>query len=446
MSNISPQGEASSSEEIELLTALNNLAVSGASQAIRKSGLSSFENINLVNVSATWGSIIGTLSDQADLQNSLDEKQAIYFDRIGTTLEPHTANDNIDMGSGDITTTGTGNFNDIIATGAITDGTASLTGGSLTSVKLGTLTSNGFVKTGSGDGTLSVDTEVYAPDDQTFYIGTTQVAINRASGALTLAGLTLTTPDIGTPSAGTLTNCSFPTLNQNTTGTAANLSGTPDLPNGTTDTTQSASDNSTKLATTAYADTAAAGGGATAALDNLAGVAINETLVSDTDITDDLGTGDVRWKDLHIATVNSGLTATDTLKLRGRDVDGSAYVDILTITSANTVTADLNALVTIGGNAILYSGGDAGTPSAGVLTNCSGYEGTAVISTGEEGGTKYLREDGDGTCSWQAAAGGGCSFGADNQIPYTNVTTDDFDYSAGFTFDGTDAKLKADNA
>jgi len=43
--------------------------------------------------------------------------------------------------------------------------------------------------------------------DQTFYIGTTQVAINRASAALTLAGLTLTTPDIGTPSAGVLTNC-----------------------------------------------------------------------------------------------------------------------------------------------------------------------------------------------------------------------------------------------
>ena len=47
----------------------------------------------------------------------------------------------------------------------------------------------------------------------------------------------------------------FPTLNQNTTGTAAGLSGTPALPDGTTATTQSASDNSTKLATTAYVDT-----------------------------------------------------------------------------------------------------------------------------------------------------------------------------------------------
>lgn len=43
-----------------------------------------------------------------------------------------------------------------------------------------------------------------------------------------------------------------PALNQNTTGTAANLSGTPALPNGTTATTQSLGDNSTKLATTAF--------------------------------------------------------------------------------------------------------------------------------------------------------------------------------------------------
>jgi hypothetical protein len=39
---------------------------------------------------------------------------------------------------------------------------------------------------------------------------------------------------LGTPSSGTLTNCTFPTLNQNTTGTAANLSGAPTLPSGIT--------------------------------------------------------------------------------------------------------------------------------------------------------------------------------------------------------------------
>lgn len=46
-----------------------------------------------------------------------------------------------------------------------------------------------------------------AATGQTFYIGTTQVAINRASAALTLAGLTFTTPVLGTPTSGTLTNC-----------------------------------------------------------------------------------------------------------------------------------------------------------------------------------------------------------------------------------------------
>jgi hypothetical protein len=40
------------------------------------------------------------------------------------------------------------------------------------------------------------------------------------------------------------------------------------------------------------------------------------------------------------------------------------------------------------------------------LTNCTAYEGSAILSTGEGGGNKYLREDGDGTCSWQTVAGG----------------------------------------
>ena len=92
---------------------------------------------------------------------------------------------------------------------------------------------------------------------------------------------------------------------------------------------------------------------AAGAADNLGNHIATQDLVSDTDITDSLGTGDVRWKDAWIETISAGLTATDVLKLRGRDVDGSAYIDILTITSANTVTADLNAITTIGGNTIL---------------------------------------------------------------------------------------------
>jgi len=63
---------------------------------------------------------------------------------------------------------GTINFDneDLLTTGTLTatrltDGTASLTAGALTSVKLGSLTSNGFVKTSGSNGTLSVDTTTY---------------------------------------------------------------------------------------------------------------------------------------------------------------------------------------------------------------------------------------------------------------------------------------------
>lgn len=43
---------------------------------------------------------------------------------------------------------------------------------------------------------------IYAAIGQTFYIGTTQVAINRASAALTLAGITLTAPTFDTSATG----------------------------------------------------------------------------------------------------------------------------------------------------------------------------------------------------------------------------------------------------
>lgn len=61
---------------------------------------------------------------------------------------------------------------------------------------------------------------------------------------------------VGTNSSGQIVDATSATLSNNTTGTAANLSGTPALPNGTTATTQSTGDNSTKLATDAFVQAA----------------------------------------------------------------------------------------------------------------------------------------------------------------------------------------------
>lgn len=84
---------------------------------------------------------------------------------------------------------------------------------SLTSIAGLTYASGSYIALTAAD-TYSVRTYAQVLGDigaaatgQTFYIGTTQVAINRGSAALTLAGITLTTPDIGTPSAGVLTSC-----------------------------------------------------------------------------------------------------------------------------------------------------------------------------------------------------------------------------------------------
>ena len=75
------------------------------------------------------------------------------------------------------------------------------------------------------------------------------------------------------------------------------------------------------------------------------------------------------------------------------------------------------------------------------------FEGTEIASTGETGGTKFLREDGDGTCSWQTVSGGSgavsaVSNGADNRVA-TFTGTDALNAEANLTFDGTDLGVSA---
>lgn len=72
-------------------------------------------------------------------------------------------------------------------------------------------------------------------------------------------------------------------------------------------------------------------GGANTALSNLASVAINTTLVSDTDNTDDLGTSSIAWKDLYLdgdvkvgSTTAIDLASTAAVSIRGTNTNDSA--------------------------------------------------------------------------------------------------------------------------
>jgi hypothetical protein len=84
-------------------------------------------------------------------------------------------------------------------------------------------------------------------------------SFNTRTGAVTLLSADVTgalgyTPyqtggALGTPSSGNLTNCTFPTLNQNTTGTAAGLSATLAVTSGGTGVTTSTGSGSVVLST-----------------------------------------------------------------------------------------------------------------------------------------------------------------------------------------------------
>lgn len=114
--------------------------------------------------------------------------------------------------------------------------------------------------------------------------------------------------------------------------------------------------------------------------------------------------------DITAGSTNKHFTATDETKLDGIEasadvtdetnvttaLDGATLIDVGTPASADKIllqdTSDSSNLK----YADFSEFGSGGSP-----------EGTAVLSTGETGGTKFLREDGDGSCSWQAITGGG---------------------------------------
>ena len=176
------------------------------------------------------------------------------------------------------------------------------------------------------------------------------------------------------------------------------------------------------------------GGGANTSLSNLAGVSINTSLISDTDVTDDLGTNAIRWNGVYAASLNTGDTAADTLTLRAYDVDGASYTTFATLTAANTPTMTLsNVTSSTTWSPTANDGGALGTATlswsdlflaSGGVINIANGDWVATHTTGVlTVGTGDLRVTTAGTNSSSVVTVGGAQTLSNKTLTTPNIGT-----------------------
>ena len=90
-------------------------------------------------------------------------------------------------------------------------------------------------------------------------------------------------------------------------------------------------------------------------------------------------------------TVNSGAVSLKYQGVTGNEIKDATIGGTKLMSSIKSISC---------GGVPLTLGGTIAQPTFD-LSKANNYEGTRLKSTGETGGTKFLREDGDNTCSWQ---------------------------------------------
>lgn len=181
--------------------------------------------------------------------------------------------------------------------------------------------------------------------------------------------------------------------------------------------------------------------------------AISDNSAKDTNVSTDLSLGTITATTINVNSsdgTNATLVEATTTNagILGSDKWDEIVANSLKVTNANhsgDATGDTAlTLATVNSNVGSFTAADITVNAKGLITaasNGSGGapEGTAVLSTGEVGGTKFLREDGDGTCSWQAAAGAGTvtSIAEGDGMDFTTIT------STGTITMGTPGSLSA---
>ena len=137
------------------------------------------------------------------------------------------------------------------------------------------------------------------------------------------------------------------------------------------------------------------------ALTSLGGTPANDDIIPITDVSDTSGSAQGTTKKVTVANLLAGASGGDLL----------ASNNLSDLANATTARTNLGlgdaATKTVGTSAsnVVALDGTAKLPAVdgSLLTNLpsGSVDGTQVTSTGETGATKFLREDGDGTCSFQ---------------------------------------------
>ena len=135
---------------------------------------------------------------------------------------------------------------------------------------------------------------------------------------------TLVTPLLGTPTSGNLANCTFPTLNQNTTGSAATVTTT--INSGATGTTQATNTSNTTIATTAFVQAVMQ------TLHPVGSIYINATNATNPGTLLGFGT----WTAFGAGRVPVGFNAANALFDTAEETGGSA--DAIVVTHSHTAT------------------------------------------------------------------------------------------------------------
>jgi hypothetical protein len=234
--NQSTTGNAATATTLQTARTIGGVSFNGSAN-INLPGVNTAGN---QNTTGTAANVTGTVAvaNGGTGQTTYTNGQLLIGNTTGNTLAKATLTAGtgitVTNGAGAITVAatnngtvtsvgGTGTVQGLTLSGTVTSSGNLTLGGSLSAVSLTTQVSGTLPVANGGTGITSLGAGVAT------FLGTPSsanlaaaVTNETGSGALVFAtSPTLVTPALGTPSSGTLTNCTFPTLNQSTTGNAA---------------------------------------------------------------------------------------------------------------------------------------------------------------------------------------------------------------------------------